>query len=80
MRPKRFGVSEVALSLGQERRRFGGIILLLGRRHPPAEEFILGDLKVVRDAGKSAVLQDEIYKWATYRFPSCKIVELNNFM
>ena len=59
MRTKRFGVSEVALSLGQERRRFDAIILL-GRCHPPAEEFILGDLKVVRDAVKSAILQIEI--------------------
>ena len=59
VRAKRFGVSEVALSLGQERRRFDGIILL-GCRHPAAKEFVLGDLKVVRDAVKSAILQIDI--------------------
>ena len=57
MRAKRSRIGEVALSLGQERRRFDGIILLGRRRNFPTEEFVPGDLKVVRDAGKSAILQ-----------------------
>ena len=62
VRAKWYRIGEVALSLGQERRRFDGIILL-GRRHPPAEEFILGDLKVIRDGSKSTILLNEIHDW-----------------
>ena len=47
VRAKRFRVDEVALSLGEE---------LLGR-HFPAEEFVLRDLKLVRDAIQSVHLQ-----------------------